>query len=445
MNRRCTGRIVAGRAAVAVAALTLGLAGGAAAQELPPVTPLDSVTMEEAVDRALEVNPQMVQARTSLGTAEFGTKQAYASLLPSLSVSSGTSLSSAQRYDPSLGTTLNTSSTSYSAGISTGMDLFAGGRNLASIRSARASEYAAEATVVTRRFTVALAAKQAYFGVLRSQELITLNRERIDQAEQNLAAAERRQQAGRATRSDVLRSRLELSNARQALLEAQTQLRTTMYTLGQTVGVRGPVAAVAPESLDPAPLAMSAQALRELVADQAPAVESAVANVSVAEAGLSQSRSSYFPSLSVSGGYNWSNDELGLDQGRTSWSTRLSLSYPLFNGLQREAGIDRAHAQLSVAQAQAEEAVRATITELEGLLASLDLAEQRIAILHESVEVAREDYRVQQERYGLGASTILELVSSQIALLQAENNLINARYDYQITRAELESLVGREL
>ncbi|MFO7892916.1 MAG: TolC family protein [Longimicrobiales bacterium] len=427
------------------AGLTWLAAVGAGGQELPPITPVDTVDMAEAVDRALEVNPQMVQARTSLGTAEFGTKQAYASMLPSLSLSSGTSLSSAQRYDPSLGTTLNSQSRSYSAGINSGMDVFAGGRNLAGVRSARASEHAAEATVVTRRFSVALSAKQAFFAVLRSGELIELSRRRIEQAEQNLSAAERRQEAGRATRSDVLRSRLELSNARQALLEAQTQERTNMYALGRTVGIRGPVAARIPERLEPEPLAMSQQALRELVADQAPTVESATAQVSVARAGLSQSRAQYFPSLSVSGGYNWSNDEFGLDQGRTSWSTRLSLSYPLFNGLQREGSVDRANAQVSVAQAQANEAVRAAISELEGLLAALDLAEQQIAILEESVEVAREDFRVQQERYGLGAATILELVSSQIALLQAENNLINARYDYQITRAELESLVGREL
>ena len=107
--------------------------------------------------------------------------------------------------------------------------------------------------------------------------------------------------------------------------------------------------------------------------------------------------------------------------------------------------MDRASAQLTVAEAQAAEAVRSALSELEALLASLELAEQQLLLLEESVEVAREDFRVQQERYGLGAATILELVSSQIALLQAENDLINARYDYQIARAELESLVGREL
>ncbi|MDX1675068.1 MAG: TolC family protein [Longimicrobiales bacterium] len=432
-----------GRGGLAVGLLLI--AGPAAAQELTPVVPVDSVTVSEAVERALEANPQMVQARTSLGTAEYGVRQAYASLLPSLSLSSGTSLSSAQRYDPTLGTTLNTQSRSYSAGLSGGVELFAGGRNLASVRSAQATEDAASATIITRRFAVALSAKQAFFAVLRSGELIALSQRRTGQAEENLAAAERRLSAGRATRSDVLRARLELSNARQATLEAQAQQRTTMYALGRTVGVRGPVAAVAPASLDPAPLALSPSALRALVADRAPTVESAQAEVSVAAAGLAQSRAQYFPTVSLSGGYNWSNDQFGLDQGRTSWSTRLNFSYPLFNGLQRSAQVDRANAQLTVAEAQAADVVRTAVSELEALLAALELAELQIAILEESVEVAREDFRVQQERYGLGAATILELVSSQIALLQAENDLINARYDYQITRAELESLVGQEL
>jgi outer membrane protein len=433
------------RTMVGTVAVLAVLAGPAAAQGVGEVTPVDSVTLEEAVARALRVSPQVVQAETGLGTAEYATKQAYAAMLPSLSVSSSASLSSAERYDPSTNLRVTGQSDSYSAGISSSMDLFAGGRNLAAVRSARATAEAAEATLVTRRFAVTLQAKQAYFGVLRARELIALNEERIAQAEEQLAAAERRLQVGRATRSDVLRARLELSNARQGHLEAVTQRRNAMYTLGQTVGIPGPVTAVEPPPLDPRPLALSREAMRGLVLDAAPTVVSSLADVAVAEAGVAEARAQYFPTLGVSGGYNWSNQEFSLDRGLRSWSTRLSLSYPLFNGLQREVAADRARAQLTVAEAQAADATRLAIAELESLVAALELAEAQLEILTESVEVAREDYRVQQERYELGSATILELVSSQIALTQAEYDLINARSDYQIARAELESLVGREL
>jgi outer membrane protein len=420
-------------------------AAPASGQELPALTPVDSVTLEEAVARALEVNPQVVQATGNLGTAEYATKQAYASMLPSLSVSSGANLSSSERYDPQTNLRVSGQNSSYSAGISGSMDLFAGGRNLAAVRSARAQATAAEATLVAREFSVALAAKQAYFAVLRARELIALNEERIAQAEEQLAAAERRLQVGRATRSDVLRSRLELSNARQGRLESVTQLRNAMYGLGQTIGVIGPVSVADPPSLEPEALAMSVDAMRALVLDQSPSVVSAMADVTVAEAGVAQARAQYFPTIGASGGYNWSNSEFDLDRGLTSWSTRLSISYPIFNGLQREVNADRAGATLRVAEATAADAARTAVAQLESLMAALQLAEQQLAILTESVEVAEEDYRVQQERYELGSATILELVSSQIALLQAQYDLINARYDYQIAKAELESLVGREL
>jgi outer membrane protein len=316
---------------------------------------------------------------------------------------------------------------------------------MAAVRSAAATVEAAEATVVTQRFAVVLGAKRAYFAVLRARELIGLNEERIRQAEEQLDAAERRLQVGRATRSDVLRARLQLSNARQGLLDAAMQRRAAMYTLGQVVGVMGPVTVAGSPSLEPGPLALDRDALRALVLEASPTVVSALADVGVAEAQRAQARAQYFPTIGVSGGYNWSNQELGLDQGLTSWNTRLSVSYPIFNGLQREAAADRAGSQLRLARARADDAARGAVAQLESLIAALDLAAERLAILRESVEVAGEDYRVQQERYELGSSTILELVSSQIALIQAEYDLVNARYDYQIARAELESLVGREL
>jgi outer membrane protein len=72
-------------------------------------------------------------------------------------------------------------------------------------------------------------------------------------------------------------------------------------------------------------------------------------------------------------------------------------------------------------------------------------ASQRVAIQVASVAAAKEDVRVQQQRYNIGASVMLDLVTSQAALATAEQALIQARYDYRIARAQLEALVGRDL
>ncbi len=59
--------------------------------------------------------------------------------------------------------------------------------------------------------------------------------------------------------------------------------------------------------------------------------------------------------------------------------------------------------------------------------------------------MAEEDLRVVRERYRVGVATILELVTSQISVVEASVDVVVARYDYVLARAELEAVLGREL
>jgi outer membrane protein TolC len=68
-----------------------------------------------------------------------------------------------------------------------------------------------------------------------------------------------------------------------------------------------------------------------------------------------------------------------------------------------------------------------------------------VELAGEAVEVAEEDLRVQLQRYALGAATILDRIASQEALAEAESRQVVSRHDYELVRAELEALVGREL
>ena len=83
--------------------------------------------------------------------------------------------------------------------------------------------------------------------------------------------------------------------------------------------------------------------------------------------------------------------------------------------------------------------------ELTAQLAALAAARTTIEITQTSVAAAREDLRVQQERYRLGASTIVDVLTSQEALNQAEVDVVVARFDYLRAKAQLEALIGRTL
>lgn len=440
----------------ALAAVVAGLVPGpaaAAAQETPPADtvrttataqPEVRVTLEEAVRRSLVASPTVARGAGAVRSATAAERSAKGAFLPSLSASAGSSLGGARQAGSQPGLSGGTSD-SYSAGISASVPVFTGGRRTAELRQARAQTSAAEASLEAQRYGVVLTTKRAFFGVLRAKDLIRVAESQAARAEEALAAAELRLKVGSATRSDVLRARLEMNDARQSLAQARSDREVASFALGRMVGVSGPVAAVQTGPLRPTPLAVPADSLGELVSTQAPGIRAEAAGVTAAEAGISAARSQYLPTVSLGAGSDWLNQDPAFDDGRTSWDLRLGVSIPIFDGFQRDAGVERARVQADVARVQLADAEHAARAELERTLSALRLAEQRIGLAEEAVEVAREDLRVQEQRYRMGSSTMLDRIASQAAVTRAETDLVAARYDYQLARAELEALVGREL
>src|SRR5256886_5549081 len=98
-----------------------------------------------------------------------------------------------------------------------------------------------------------------------------------------------------------------------------------------------------------------------------------------------------------------------------------------------------------VATATSADTKRFVRAEAQRLLGSLHVAEQDIALTRDAVRLAGEDLPVIQARYHAGIATILDVLTSQTALIQAELDLVSARFSYQVARASLEALLGRDL
>ncbi|MFP2912425.1 TolC family protein, partial [Pyxidicoccus sp. 3LFB2] len=407
--------------------------------------PVVSVTLEEAIARALKTSPQVAQAAGTVTTSEAAERSAFGAYLPSLSANASSSLASSNRLDPETGAVVSGSNDTYSAGLSAGWDVFTGGQRGANRRQAQAQSSAAEAQLTAQQSTAVLDVQRSFYEVLRAEGLEEVAKSRIERAKQNAEAAERRLAVGSATRSDLLRSKLELTTARESLLTAETQRTSASLALGRLIGEDGPVDAKPLANLEPRPVALTEEALVNEVVARAPAVLAAEADLRASEAGVGSAKSAYLPTVRLSGGYDWFNQDLGFAGGRTSWSVRLGLSYPIFDGFLREERVVRARTQASVSQVQLADTRRAVSSSVGQSLSQIRLASERINFAKESVEVAQEDLKVQQERYRLGATTILELLTSQESLVQAEIDLVAARFDYQIARAELEALAGRPL
>lgn len=424
---------------------------GVAAQAAPVVSTQDSlhpITLPEAVRLAQQNAPGAVQARGQIRTAQVAVRSIYGAFVPSLTASLNQTKTSGQRFDAVRNEVVSvTNPWSYSAGLTTGLELFDGGRRFADLRARRADVDAAEANVVSQQFNIALNVKREYANILAARESESAARAQLQQAEAQLQAAVTRVRAGAATMSDSLRSLIQVGNARLALITAQNNLRAASAALTRLVATPYVVTAMPSDTAAVTPLPLDSVALDQL-ALRGPAVEQAQMQLAAASAQVRSARTSYFPTVNMSYGYNGNGtDPYGFGNGQFLYgsSLRFSLNFPLFNQFSREEQVVRSRVGEQNAQAQLRDARLAAQQSLVQQLGALRSAEERIRIQQVSVDAAQEDLRVQQQRYALGASTLLDLLTSQSQLNQARAALIQARQDYRIARAQIEAIIGREL
>lgn len=407
------------------------------------------ITLDEAVRLARRNAPAAVQARNQIRSTAATVRTRYGAFLPTLSFGGGAQTQQGQRYSVDLDSIIRQDAPwRANHSLSSNLDLFSGGRRYFDLMTARANVDAAEATEVSQSFAIARDVKQQYFAVLAAREQQAAAKVQLEQAQQQLRAAVTRVAAGAATMSDSLRSIIQVGNARLAALNADNALATANASLSRLVGSDAIVTASASDTATVASIAMTDAQLFDLV-EQGPAVKQAQAQVAAAKQGKRSALSPYLPTLSMglSQSFTATEDGFGfLGDGRNkNLSTNLRLSFPIFNGLSREQQVVTARIAEENAEASLRDARLNARQQMVTQLGAFRTAEARVEIQRQSVVAGEEDLRVQQERYNLGAGTLLDLMTSQSTLITARQALIQARLDARTAKAQLEALVGRDL
>ena len=400
---------------------------------------------------AARVNPALASGEANVVAARENRRTVTGEYLPSLGVASSATRGTTVQGSNGVTNGIPVSSTArpldavYGSGISAAIPVFTGGRRGAEARSADAEQVAANADLNATQYDVRLSTKQAYFDVLRAGELMEVADAEVKQAELAMRDAGSRLRAGTTTRSDVLRARVALATAHDALATAESQRTASRYALARAIGSDVPVDAEPLSDDDTVPLPPSRDALVMSAVTAAPVARAATAEAQSADAAIDAARAQYLPTILASGGYGWLEDRTVDIRPVGGWTLQLGVSYPLFNGFQREATVSRARAAAQAAHSAALDTERGVRAEAVASYEAARVAAERIGFARDAVSAATEDLRVQEERYRAGVSTFLDEATSQLNLAQAATSLVQARYDYQIARATLERVLGREL
>jgi len=396
------------------------------------------ITLEEAVSLAQANAPQVIQAQGQSRTSAAAVRSAYSAFIPSLSLSMDGTREMPGSQAP----------WSFSTGFSANVALFEGGKRLFDLRQAQAKATAAGVNETIQQYAASFNVKQQYFNVLAARESEGAAKAQIDQAQHQFKLSAAQLRAGIVTRSDSLRSEIQVRNAQLALMEARTSIDVSNASLTRAVGTPYPVTAAERDSTGDSGIKLTEQELRAL-AENGPAVQQGQLALDAARSARQSAWTSYLPSLTA--GYSRGGNDTRrtfdpLGGGYTySGSLRLALSLPLFNQYQREQQVTQARVAEQNAAAALRDELLAAREGLAQALGAYRSASERVATQIATVAAAEEDLRLQQQRYNLGGSTLLDVLTSQTQLDQARSALIRARYDRRVAKAQLEALVGRDL
>lgn len=409
-----------------------------------------TLTLDEAVRLAEVARPAVIQARAQIRNAEASRRAAKGLWLPSLNANAqGNQLTSGGvgRVDPATGEILPGGSTTRSVnfGLNSSVDLFDGFRRYSDRDVANAQLEAAGAGLTDARFQTRLQVTNQFYTLIAAQQLLAVREASQRRADEQLRQAVARLRAGSATRSDSLRSLVALGTARGNVATAQRDVIAAEAVLGQLTGIEGRASAADDSTYYTLIAAIDTASLVEEAAAKSPVVQNTAASASAAQAQLRSTKSVYWPTLTLSGSYSYNGSSVRNYDLTNQRQLNLGINWAIFNKFVRERNVANQVSAIEIADATAAEAKRQVRATVISQLAALDAAQTRIGITETSVVAAREDLRVQQERYRLGAATIVEVLTSQEALNQAEVDVVIARFDFLRARAQIEAALGRTL
>jgi len=421
------------------------------------------LSLTDAINLALERNPNILRAKKDLESAQGVTIQTRAIAIPKLALTG--SYNAQERSDVdilSLPAGVITNAFPGGNNVSFGNDqnwvsqvklvqsIYEGGRILSALRAARLTR---EQSILNFRTTIAdtvLAVEAAYGDVLLDREQICVQEASVELLSRELEDTARRYKAGTVPRFNVLRAEVELANARPKLIRARNDYRIAKNNLANLLGLDLPR-----QTLEDIPLRLTgvleAQPWKiELPSAIATALERRTElgalrkTQALRQEDVAAAKAGYKPSVQLYAGYDAHNSMLSPDLAVVDhgWIAGAQLSWNIFDGFRAQGRVKETTALFERAGIDLDDTARRIELDVRTAYSNFIEADETLKSQQKVVEEAEEALRLASARSEAGTGTQLDVLSAQTALTEARTTRVQALHDYVLARARLERAVG---
>lgn len=354
-------------------------------------------------------------------------------------------------YDPISGEITSekiSSQTSASSNISLSQNIYDGGVWWNTIKQARNSYRISEEFNRQVKTNIIRSVHFAYFNYLKSSQLMDVARSNLMSSQQQLALAEQKYALGSAKKTDLLKAEVRFGQARVDVVNNDAALQSSYRVLKNAMGLIGTDRDFGIEEVEtPLEKIPEIETGFEIIQKFNPSVKAKQYQITGAELNAKIAKGSRLPTISANATMSGSSDSFGdavsnsyNKQKRTS--TGLSISIPIFSGNSISTRIQKAKIAVDKIESEYLTQLQDLSVELEGVVEQLNNYQEIIPINETVLISAEEDLRLAQVRYAQGATTILEVLDSQVSVVRARSSLIRSKYDAYIAQANLKALLG---
>lgn len=435
------------------------------------------LTLDDCIEMALEKRAAIIRARGAETQASTAKRAALGAFLPSVSASYSYSRGRqtdinppnvrATRYTTVIDTTIVGSDTALDAvripvafdtvtaqnsgpskswAIGADWALFNPG-NWFDYAAAKAARAGAQLDVLASEQDMITAVKVAYYAYLAAAQNISVQEEAVKRSEEQLKLIESRFELGSASKSDVLRQKVLYGNDQLAMLSATNAVTQSKATLAYTIGLDPREEHQFATDFRVHEIAGTLDEAISFSLEHNPRLLSGMKSADQAKYSLRAAKTGYLPTLSASADYRKFNGTQAypytFNYSNKSYSLGFSINYSIFDGFIREKRVSDAKVFHNNALADLADARNSTVAGVKSSYLEIEQLKKQVEVSTENVSAAEEDFRITQEKYNLGAATILDLLNSQVTLKQAQVSLISAQFDLNLAIARLENAMGK--
>lgn len=409
--------------------------------------PVEILTLEQTIKNAIEANIGLKSSQEGTKAAQATQKGQKTFFLPTFNATY-----KYNRYDEAstLGGLVLGSKEDYSFITTVTQPIFTGFANLNQYKIASLGLDVAEINEKLVRQDIIFNAKKIYFSMLEAQKLFDIAQKTVTQLQAHKEVAQNYYQVGMTPLNDLLQAQVEQANAEQELIVAKNNLENAESDLNLLL--RRPLDT--PVKLDDITEYLSFEQDLDYCFSEADKnrleIKVAKLEVEIAEKEVTLAKKNYYPSIDLQGSYFNVGTDWNVDGGSgtidpSGWNILAKASWNFWEWGRTSYGIHEKHSRLSQAQLQKTEILDNIHLQVKKAYLRTQEAEKAIITVEQAIEQAKENFRINEERYKAQVATSTDVLDAQTLLAKTVTNYYKALYTFKTSKAALYRTIGQEI